>query len=81
MDALNIQKGRFLAGLIGEEGRGHHRDSLARALQGAPSQVSGYLVGSPEANKKPLPPRAELQCGTNTTLLLSVAELAMTIPP
>ena len=60
MDALNIQK----AILAGFDWGGRTADIIAilwpercKALV----SVSGYLVGSPEANKKPLPPRAELQ--------------------
>jgi len=77
MDALNIQK----AILAGFDWGGRTADIIAilwpercKALV----SVSGYLVGSPEANKKPLPPRPSYSGGTNTTLLLSVAELAMT---
>ena len=60
MDALEIQK----AILAGFDWGGRTADIIAilwpercKALV----SVSGYLVGSPEANKKPLPPRAELQ--------------------
>ena len=59
MDALNIQK----AILAGFDWGARAANILAvlwpercRALV----SVSGYLIGSPEANKKPLPPKAEL---------------------
>jgi len=60
MDALKIQK----AILAGFDWGGRTADIIAilwpercKALV----SVSGYLIGSPEANKKPLPPNAELQ--------------------
>ena len=60
MDALKIRK----AILAGFDWGGRTADIMAilwpercKALV----SVSGYLIGSPEANKKPLPPRAELQ--------------------
>ena len=60
MDALKIQK----AILAGFDWGGGTADIMAilwpercRALV----SVSGYLISSPEANKKPLPPKAELQ--------------------
>ena len=60
MDALKIQK-PILAGF---DWGGRTADIMAilwpercKALV----SVSGYLIGSPEANKKPLPPTAELQ--------------------
>jgi pimeloyl-ACP methyl ester carboxylesterase len=60
MDALKIQK----AILAGFDWGGRTADIMAilwpercKALV----SVSGYLIASPEANKKPLPPRAELQ--------------------
>jgi pimeloyl-ACP methyl ester carboxylesterase len=60
MDALNIQK----AIVAGFDWGGRNADILAvlwpercKALV----SVSGYLIGSPAANKKPLPPKAELQ--------------------
>ena len=59
MDALKIQK----AVLAGFDWGARTADIIAvlwpercKALV----SVSGYLIGSPEANKKPLPPRAEL---------------------
>jgi pimeloyl-ACP methyl ester carboxylesterase len=60
MDALKVQK----AIVAGFDWGGRTADIMAilwpercKALV----SVSGYLIGSPEANKKPLPPRAELQ--------------------
>jgi len=60
MDALKIQK----AILAGFDWGGRTADIMAilwpercKALV----SVSGYLIASPEANKKPLPPKAELQ--------------------
>jgi len=60
MDALNIQK----AIVAGFDWGGRAADIMAilwpercKALV----SVSGYLISSPEANKKPLPPKAELQ--------------------
>lgn len=60
MDALKIQK----VILAGFDWGGRTADIIAilwpercKALV----SVSGYLIASPEANKKPLPPRAELQ--------------------
>jgi pimeloyl-ACP methyl ester carboxylesterase len=60
MDALNIQK----AILAGFDWGGRTADIMAilwpercKALV----SVSGYLIASPESNKKPLPPRVELQ--------------------
>ena len=40
--------------------------------------VSGYLIGSPAANKAPLPPKAELAGGTNFTSRPSAVRPAMT---
>ena len=60
MDALKIQKAIF----AGFDWGGRTADIIAilwpercKALV----SVSGYLIASPEANKKPLPPRTELQ--------------------
>jgi pimeloyl-ACP methyl ester carboxylesterase len=60
MDALKIEKAIF----AGFDWGGRTADIIAilwpercKALV----SVSGYLIASPEANKKPLPPRAELQ--------------------
>ena len=60
MDALKIQKAIF----AGFDWGGRTADIIAilwpercKALV----SVSGYLISSPEANKKPLPPKAELQ--------------------
>ncbi len=60
MDALKIQKAIF----AGFDWGGRTADIVAafwpercKALV----SVSGYLIGSPEANKMPLPPKAELQ--------------------
>ena len=60
MDALKIQKAIF----AGFDWGGRTADIIAilwpercKALV----SVSGYLIASPEANKRPLPPRAELQ--------------------
>ena len=44
----------------------HHRGALAGALQGLVS-VSGYLITNLEAQQQPLPPKAELGGGINTT--------------
>ena len=60
MDALEIERGdrrRLRLGSADGQCRG---GALARTLQGAVS-VSGYLIGSQEAGKLPLPPEAELQ--------------------
>jgi pimeloyl-ACP methyl ester carboxylesterase len=77
MDALKIQKALF----AGFDWGGRTADIIAilwpercKALV----SVSGYLIAGPEANKKSLPPRAELQWWSNTILLLSVPEPAMT---
>ena len=60
MDALKIQKAIF----AGFDWGARTADIIAilwpercKALV----SVSGYLIASPEANKKPLPPKAELQ--------------------
>jgi pimeloyl-ACP methyl ester carboxylesterase len=60
MDALKIQKA-----VIGGFDWGARTADVIAALWPerckALVSVSGYLIGSPEANKKPLPPKAELQ--------------------
>jgi pimeloyl-ACP methyl ester carboxylesterase len=59
MDALKIQKA-----IIGGFDWGARTADIMAALWPERCQaivsVSGYLIGSPEANKKPLPPKAEL---------------------
>ena len=67
MDALKIQK----AILAGFDWGGRTADIMAilwpercKALV----SVSGYLIASPEANKKPLPPEAEFSGGISSTL-------------
>src|ERR1700679_1615037 len=60
MDALKIQK----AILAGYDWGGRSTDILAALWPDrckALVSVSGYLIGSPEANKMPLPPTAEYQ--------------------
>ena len=60
MDALKIQK----AILAGFDWGGRAADFIAilwPERSKALVSVSGYLISSPEANKKPLPPKAELQ--------------------
>jgi len=60
MDALKIDK----AILAGFDWGGRTADDIAILWPGrckALVSVSGYLVGGQEANKKPLPPKAELQ--------------------
>ena len=59
MDALKIQK----AILAGFDWGARTADIVAALWPErckALASVSGYLIGSPEANKKPLPPKAEL---------------------
>jgi pimeloyl-ACP methyl ester carboxylesterase len=60
MDALKIQKA-----VIGGYDWGARTANVIAALWPqrckAMVSVSGYLIGSPEANKMPLPPKAELQ--------------------
>ena len=60
MDALQIEK----AVMAGYDWGGRTADILAAAWPErckALVSVSGYLIGSPAANAKPLPPKAELQ--------------------
>ena len=60
MDALKIEK----AILAGFDWGGRTADIIAALWPErckALVSVSGYLIGSPEANKMPLPPKAELQ--------------------
>ncbi len=60
MDALKIQKAIF----AGFDWGARTADIIAALWPErckALVSVSGYLIGSPEANKKPLPPNAELQ--------------------
>ena len=60
MDALNIKKAVF----GGYDWGGRTADIIAALWPErckALVSVSGYLIASPEANKLPLPPRAELQ--------------------
>jgi pimeloyl-ACP methyl ester carboxylesterase len=60
MDALKIQK----AILAGFDWGGRTADAIAMLWPErckALVSVSGYLIGSPEGNKAPLPPKAELQ--------------------
>src|SRR5271165_2878482 len=62
MDTLKIQK----AILAGYDWGGRTADIVAALWPErckALVSVSGYLVGSPEANRTPLPPKAELQWG------------------
>jgi pimeloyl-ACP methyl ester carboxylesterase len=60
MDALKIQK----ATIAGFDWGGRTADIIAALWPErckALVSVSGYLIGSPDANKMPLPPKAELQ--------------------
>jgi pimeloyl-ACP methyl ester carboxylesterase len=60
MDALSIKK----ATLAGFDWGARTADMIAALWPGrckALVSVSGYLIGSPEANKTPLPPNAELE--------------------
>ena len=60
MDALKIQKA-ILAGFDWGARTADIMAALWPERCKALVSVSGYLIGSPEANKKPLPPKAEYQ--------------------
>jgi pimeloyl-ACP methyl ester carboxylesterase len=60
MDALNIEKA-ILAGYDWGARSANVIAALWPERCKAMVSVSGYLIGSPEAGKKPLPPKAELQ--------------------
>jgi len=73
---LSISRRRSSPVLIGSKDGGHHRRFLAGALQ---ALVSERLSGrQPEATRSRYRQGPSYSGGTNTTLLLSVAELAMT---
>ena len=72
MDALKIEKA-----IIGGCDWGARTANIVAALWPerckALVSVSGYLIGSQEANKMPLPPKAELHGGTSSTSRPSAA--------
>ena len=60
MDALEHRQGHRRGLRLGRSDRYHRRGAWPERCKALVS-VSGYLIGSREANKKPLPPQAELQ--------------------
>ena len=72
LDALKIEK-PILAGFDWGARTANIFATLWPERSKAMVSVSGYLIGNQEAGKLPLPPEAELQCGTSSILLLTVA--------
>jgi pimeloyl-ACP methyl ester carboxylesterase len=79
MDALKIEK----AIIAGFDWGARTADIIAALWPErckALVSVSGYLIGSQEANKMPLPPKAELNGGTNIILPRNAAGRLRQIP-